>query len=67
MLFDLGRIEELEDYVHKSEDKAFLKWWAAYLESNERFDKACKYYRRAGDFLSLVRISCFKVRRAEWP
>lgn len=61
MLFDLGRVEDLEDYVHRSDDAVLLKWWAAYLESNELFDKACKYYRRAGDYLSLVRISCFKV------
>lgn len=61
MLFDSGRMEDLEDYVLKSEDPALLKWWAAYLESTERFEKACKYYRKAGDFLSLVRISCFKV------
>lgn len=63
MLFQLNKVDELEDYVHKSEDSALLKWWGAYLESNERFDKARKYYSKAGDHLSLVRICCFKVRR----
>jgi intraflagellar transport protein 140 len=60
MLFDNDRIDDLEDYVHKSDDKLLLKWWGAYLESNERYEKACKYYKKSGDFLSLVRISCFK-------
>ena len=62
MLYQLDKVDELEDYVNKSEDTALLKWWAAYLESNERFDKARKYYSKAGDHLSLVRICCFKVR-----
>ncbi len=61
MLFLLNRIEELEDFVTDSEDVELLKWWGAYLESNERFDKARKYYSKAGDYLSLVRICCFKV------
>lgn len=60
MLFSQGRIEELEDYVTKSEDTALTKWWAAYQESNERYDNAGKYYKKAGDHLSLVRIACFK-------
>ena len=63
MLYQLNKMDELEDYVHKSEDTALLKWWGAYLESNERFDKANKYYKKAGDHLSLVRICCFKVRQ----
>ena len=64
MLYQLGKMDELEDYGHKGEDAALLKWWAANLESNERFDKATKYYKKAGDHLSLVRICCFKVRLA---
>ena len=61
MLYTIGQVDELEDYVHHSNDMALLKWWAAYLESKERYDKARKYYARAGDFLSLVRILCFQV------
>ncbi|KAJ1408062.1 hypothetical protein B484DRAFT_403632, partial [Ochromonadaceae sp. CCMP2298] len=60
MLFQLGRVDELGDYVLASDDAALLKWWAAYLESIERYDKAKKYYSKAQDFLSLVRICCFK-------
>jgi intraflagellar transport protein 140 len=63
MLFTLGKMDELEDYVQRSSDPTLLKWWAAYLESTERFDKARKYYSKAGDYVSLVRIHCFKVRR----
>lgn len=61
MLFQLGRVEELGEYVLQSEDPVLLKWWAAYLESIERYDKAKKYYNKAKDYLSLVRICCFKV------
>eukprot|EP01038_Epipyxis_sp_PR26KG_P011964 gene11964-16014_t len=60
MLFSLGRVDELGEYVLQSDDPALLKWWAAYLESIERYDKARKYYSKAGDNLSLVRICCFK-------
>jgi hypothetical protein len=31
------------------------------MESQERFDKAEKYYTKAGDVLSVVRIACFQV------
>lgn len=60
MLFHLGRVDELGDYVLQSDDPVLLKWWAAYLESIERYDKARKYYSKAKDYLSLVRICCFK-------
>lgn len=60
MLFHLGRVDDLGEYVMKSDDKQLLKWWAAYLESVERFDKAMKYYNKAKDYQSLVRICCFK-------
>ena len=56
MLFNMGLMGDLEDYVHRSADKDLLKWWAAYLESKGRYDKARKYYSKANDFLSLVRI-----------
>lgn len=62
MLFDLGRMDELGDYVLQSEDTVMLKWWAAWLESESRYDKAKKFYAKAKDYLSLVRIACFKVR-----
>jgi intraflagellar transport protein 140 len=60
MLFHLNKLDDLEDYVHKSSDSTLMKWWGKYLESNERYDKAKKYYSKAGDYLSLVRIACFK-------
>lgn len=62
MLYHRDRVEDLEDYVHRSEDKKLLVWWAAYLESSGRYDGARKYYNKGGDYLSLVRILCFKVR-----
>jgi hypothetical protein len=33
------------------------------LTTIHRYDKAKKYYSKAKDYLSLVRIACFKVRR----
>lgn len=60
MLYTVNQIEELEDYVQHSNDVTLLKWWAAYMESKERYDKARKYYSKAGDYLSLVRILCFQ-------
>mmetsp|Transcript_11980 Transcript_11980/g.12338 ORF Transcript_11980/g.12338 Transcript_11980/m.12338 type:complete len:1226 (+) Transcript_11980:50-3727(+) len=60
MLYSVGQMEELEDYVQQSNDLTLLKWWAAYMESKERYDKARKYYSKAGDYLSLVRILCFQ-------
>ena len=88
MLYALGKVDELEAYVQKSNDAVLLKWWGAYLESKEkyvfsrglplfpshesfitslnRYDKAKKYYSRANDHLSLVRIACFKVTNAPY-
>jgi intraflagellar transport protein 140 len=60
MLYTVNQIEELEEYVQQSNDLTLLKWWAAYMESKERYDKARKYYSKAGDYLSLVRILCFQ-------
>jgi intraflagellar transport protein 140 len=60
MLYTVNQIEELEDYVQQSNDLMLLKWWAAYMESKERYDKARKYYSKAGDYLSLVRILCYQ-------
>jgi hypothetical protein len=31
------RVDELGDYVMQSDDPVLLKWWAAYLESIERY------------------------------
>jgi intraflagellar transport protein 140 len=61
MLFHLGRIEDLNEYVMQTDDPILLKWWASYLESIDRLDKAKKYYNKAKDYLSLVRIYCFQV------
>lgn len=61
MLFYLNRIDDLNEYIIHSDNLLLLKWWAAYLESIDRMDKAKKYYAKAKDYLSLVRIACFKV------
>ena len=58
MLFDQGKMEDLEDYIFQGNDTELLKWWAGYNESLGHFEKARRYYARAGDDLSLVRVAC---------
>jgi intraflagellar transport protein 140 len=58
MLFDQTRIEDLEDYIMQGNDIELLKWWAGYCESLGHFEKARRYYARANDDLSLVRVAC---------
>ena len=58
MLFDQQRIDDLEDYIFQGNDTELLKWWAGYCESLGHFEKARRYYSRAGDDLSLVRVAC---------
>ncbi|EQC39856.1 hypothetical protein SDRG_02514 [Saprolegnia diclina VS20] len=60
MLFGLGKLEMLDTYASKTDDPALLLWWAQYQESNHEFDAAAVCYRRAKDYLSLVRVLCFK-------
>jgi intraflagellar transport protein 140 len=60
MLFDRGRVEDLERYVKRSGDPKLFRWWAQYCESSGDLDAAMKYYQRAGDTLSQVRIHCFR-------
>ncbi|RZF46866.1 hypothetical protein LSTR_LSTR008247 [Laodelphax striatellus] len=49
----------LESYVIKSKDPALYKWWAQYMESSGDMELAMKYYKDAGDHLSMVRVMCF--------
>jgi intraflagellar transport protein 140 len=58
MLFDQQRMEDLEDYIMQGNDTELLKWWAGYCESLGHFEKARRYYARANDDLSLVRVAC---------
>ena len=58
LLFD-SNIAELEAYVHRSDDKELMKWWAQFCESKGHFEQAVEFYNRAEDALSLVRVYCF--------
>ncbi|KAG7270473.1 hypothetical protein CRUP_017955 [Coryphaenoides rupestris] len=49
----------LEIYVNKMKDKNIYKWWAQYLESQADMDAALRYYEKAQDYLSLVRVHCY--------
>ncbi|XP_004562563.1 intraflagellar transport protein 140 homolog isoform X2 [Maylandia zebra] len=50
----------LEIYVNKMKDKSIYKWWAQYLESQADLDSALHFYECAQDYLSLVRIFCYR-------
>uniref|UniRef100_A0A669DHS2 Intraflagellar transport 140 n=1 Tax=Oreochromis niloticus TaxID=8128 RepID=A0A669DHS2_ORENI len=50
----------LEIYVNKMKDKSIYKWWAQYLESQADLDSALHFYECAQDYLSLVRIYCYR-------
>jgi intraflagellar transport protein 140 len=57
--FGEHRVDELEEYVMRSNDSQLLRWWAQFSESNGEFDKAKNFYEKAGDYLNLVRIHCY--------
>lgn len=56
MLLEAGLLEDLEKYIQEKNDKQLNKWWAQYLESNNRLDVAAKYYKLSEDYNSLVRL-----------
>eukprot|EP00998_Keelungia_sp_KM082_P005361 NODE_16_length_3996_cov_51.442233_g15_i0.p1 GENE.NODE_16_length_3996_cov_51.442233_g15_i0~~NODE_16_length_3996_cov_51.442233_g15_i0.p1 ORF type:complete len:1185 (-),score=344.87 NODE_16_length_3996_cov_51.442233_g15_i0:442-3720(-) len=58
MLFDHSQMGQLEDYVQAKDDKDLYGWWAQYQESMQQFDTALRFYERAGDTLSMVRLYC---------
>ena len=60
MFLEADEIERLEDYVESKKDKGLNKWWANYLESQNKFDLALKYYKLADDFQSIIRILLFQ-------
>lgn len=47
MLLEVGQIDELEKYITSKNEKPLNKWWAQYLESNNRLDVAAKFYKLA--------------------
>ena len=59
MLFESQNFSQLESYISEKRDKALLKWWAQYCESNGNLDKALRYYNLAADAVSLVRVYCY--------
>ncbi|TYZ64918.1 hypothetical protein PybrP1_001141 [[Pythium] brassicae (nom. inval.)] len=60
MLFKLGKLELLQKYVATSSDRDVRVWWAQFQESQGHFDAAIESYEKAKDFLSVVRVLCFK-------
>lgn len=54
MLMCCNKIKILENYIEEKKDKELYKWWAQYLESQEKYDQALNYYKLADDFSSIV-------------
>lgn len=60
MLYKMGKMELLKKYVDNSNDNDALIWWAHFEESQGHFDRAIEAYKRAKDYLSLVRVLCIE-------
>jgi len=58
MLQAAGKVEELTAYVDQAEDKRLYKWLASYYESCGDLDGSMRYYRKADDWVALVRLHC---------
>ena len=59
MLFEAGKLEDLERYINELDDLTAIRWWGQYLESIGAVDKAIQTYRRVQDASSLVRVYCY--------
>uniref|UniRef100_A0A0M3IML3 DDE_Tnp_ISL3 domain-containing protein n=1 Tax=Ascaris lumbricoides TaxID=6252 RepID=A0A0M3IML3_ASCLU len=58
MLFDDPKV--LEAYVKKRRDQNLQRWWAQYLESIGDFNGAKGFYQASKDYLSVIRLLCYK-------
>jgi intraflagellar transport protein 140 len=59
MLMHNGEFELLEQYVARQNDKELYKWWARFLESEQRIEEAMEFYKKGDDQASIVIISIF--------
>ena len=68
MLYDNQMYPELEEYVRTKDEKELWKFFAKYKESKGEIEEAQKYYQKADDNGSLVRISLAldQVEQAEF-
>jgi len=60
LLCQMGRTEDLENYINHNQDPQLHRWYAQFLESKGNLDGAATEYRKAEDVLSLCRIHCYK-------
>jgi len=54
MLMYANKITMLENYIEDKKDKELYKWWAQYLESNEKYEQSLNYYKLAEDYSAIV-------------
>ena len=61
MLMQAGEWDTLEKYVEEIKDKSIYKWWAQYLESQNKIQDALKYYKLGEDISSIVRNFLYNI------
>jgi intraflagellar transport protein 140 len=65
MLVQKNRIDLLENYMGKGEDKKSLIWWGTYLESQGEQEKALATYKKASHYSNTVRLLIFQGKFTE--
>nr|CCA15523.1 intraflagellar transport protein 140 putative [Albugo laibachii Nc14] len=60
MLLRMGKMDLLKNYIESCNDNDALIWWAHFEESQGHFDLARDAYKRAKDYLSVVRVLCIE-------
>ena len=58
MLFEAGRLDDLEMYVESACDEELTRWWGKYCEVKGDFDRAMRLYAKMSDEFSMVRVHC---------
>eukprot|EP00879_Flechtneria_rotunda_P011811 GHRR01012338.1.p1 GENE.GHRR01012338.1~~GHRR01012338.1.p1 ORF type:complete len:1377 (+),score=585.08 GHRR01012338.1:1099-5229(+) len=58
MLWQFGRLPDLEQLINRSNDPVMLEWWAKYCESTGKHQQALNCYQRTGNTLAALRLYC---------
>ncbi|MCO5582156.1 hypothetical protein L7F22_036046 [Adiantum nelumboides] len=58
MLYSLGKVDDLKNYVDDKKDPSLHRWWANYCEAKSMLHNAIDHYKLAGEVASVVRVHC---------
>lgn len=61
MLMNTNNVEMLEKYIEEKKDSELYKWWAQYMESQEKWEVALNYYKLGEDYSSTVKFDLHKL------